>query len=205
MVEEEFVLVAKWEYQDTEFRRMAADVDTVKQKVHASSESMGRDYLSLAGNVAHLGTAFMGLENIITRVSEGQMGLGEGMLKMLPTLMSLASASWAIVGAEKARAVATAIASAVTTFGASIPLQVAAATAAGLALTAVLTTVPSKQMGGYIPTTGPYLLHAGETVLPAGGTRNHFEIHVHVMGGYPTLGHQIGRDIIAELTAGGYV
>ena len=57
----------------------------------------------------------------------------------------------------------------------------------------------SKQSGGYIGKTGPYMLHAGETVSPAGGT-NTFSpnITVNIMGNSGVN----GRDLATELTRG---
>lgn len=48
-------------------------------------------------------------------------------------------------------------------------LGIGAATA-GAATAAYLGSLPSRKNGGYIPETGPYLLHKGETVIPSGGT-----------------------------------
>lgn len=200
----ELVFVARWEYQDAEFQHMISDVDTAKTKVHDASADMGRDYLRVAGNVAHLGTAFLGLEGIISRVSEGQMGLGEATLRLIPTLVSLASAVWALVTAEKARAIASGIATAVSTMGASMPITVAAATAAGLALTAILASIPEHHYEGVIQQPGIYKLAAGQPIgAPGAGSLTSNDFVINVYGG--SDGHKIGRDIIEELRVGGFI
>ena len=48
-------------------------------------------------------------------------------------------------------------------------LAIGAATA-GAITAGYLGSLPSRQTGGYIPETGPYMLHKGENVIPAGGS-----------------------------------
>lgn len=198
----ELIFVAKWEYQDAEFNRMISDVDTAKAKVSETSESMGTDFLKTAGNVAHLTTAFMSLESVVSRVQQGQMGMAEATLRMIPSVVSLTSAIASLVTAQQARAIFTAIASAVETFGGSTPLLVAAATAAGLALTAVIASIPTKHTGGYGLSERLIRILPNETILPPGvRPGNVVNINVYSSGGD---GHKIGRDILTELRAGGY-
>ena len=77
-----------------------------------------------------------------------------------PLGFSLAAAIWTVVTAEKARAVASAIASSISSLGTAIPLIAASALAgAGIALGAIA-AIPSMKMGGII--TSPTIALLGE-------------------------------------------
>ena len=54
-----------------------------------------------------------------------------------------------------------------------------------------------KQFGGFIPFTGPYMLHAGEKVVPSGQSNNFGGITVNIMGGGTSsaMGEEIARQI----------
>ena len=121
------------------FREVASTSQETKQSI----DRMDVSYKRLAFSIAHVGTAALAMESIFERVSSGQMSLIEGALRLIPTLISLAASIWTVVTAEKARAVASAIAHAVSSLGAAVPLIAAAAAAgAGIALAAT-TMVPS--------------------------------------------------------------
>jgi len=144
-------------------------VDSAQEKVSGASLKMIGSYRNLAVTISHVATAGMGLENIWERVALGQMSVLQGILASIPAFISLATAVWTIVGAEKARTIASSIAHAVSSLGAAVPLLIAAA-AAGTALAlAAVASVPSREYGGRIWQTGLYLVHAGESV--GGGAR----------------------------------
>ena len=199
----ELVFVAKWEYQDAEFKRMVADVDTAKAKVHESSDSMARDFLDVAGNVAHATTAFQSFGNVIERVQKGEMDVGHAILSMIPSVVSLTSALWSLVSVEKVLAIVSGIRSVVQTGGLSLPIVIGAAALAALGLTAVVASIPEHHYEGVIPRSGVYMLAAGQPIGAPGAsstTSNNFTINVY--GGQD--GRKIGRDIMEELRAGGY-
>ena len=82
-------------------------------------------------------------------------------------LSAIATSSFAVAIAEKARAIAHAIAHALSgPLGWAILAGAIAAAGIGISLAA---SIPSKQYGGVVERTGPYLLHAGEFVVPRGG------------------------------------
>jgi hypothetical protein len=73
-------------------------------------------------------------------------------------------AHWVLVAAKKALSIASAISHALEgPWGWAILAGAAVAAGFGLALAS---QIPSKQFGGSIERTGPYLLHAGEYVVP---------------------------------------
>lgn len=144
-------------------------MDSAAEKVSGTNVKLISSYRSLTIAVSHVASASMGLQNIWERVASGQTSVIEGIIRSIPALISLATAIWTVVGAEKARTIASSIAHAVSSLGAAVPLLIAAA-AAGTALAlAAIASVPSREYGGRIWQTGPYLLHAGETI--GGGTR----------------------------------
>ena len=86
---------------------------------------------------------------------------------IVSALHRIAASSFAVAIAEKARAIAHAIAHALSgPLGWAILAGAIAAAGIGISLAA---TIPSKQYGGVVERTGPYLLHAGEFVVPRGG------------------------------------
>jgi len=81
-------------------------------------------------------------------------------------LIASTIAEWAHIAALHAKAIALAIVNALSgPWGWAILGGAVAAAAVGIALAA---SIPSKQFGGPIEHTGPYLLHAGEYVMPRG-------------------------------------
>jgi len=70
---------------------------------------------------------------------------------------------------------------------------------AGSAISSVTSAVlGSRKDGGYIPQTGPYLLHEGETVIPAGsGAGNTFNFNF--AGAYIGDKDQFTREIISAI------
>lgn len=157
--------------QTTEaFRLIGNQSEEMSRRVVESSNKMNVSYKRLALSVAHISTASLALESTWRRVAEGQMSVVEGIIRSIPMMVSLASAIWTLVTAEKARAIASGIAHAVSSLGAALPMILGAASIASVAISALLTTMPSRQFGGPIPQTGLYQLHAGEFVLPRGAS-----------------------------------
>jgi len=72
-----------------------------------------------------------------------------------------------------------------------------------------LVILGSRQSGGYIPTTGAYLLHAGETVTPANKTVNNernvridVNAKIYNYGNIPDLANKIARAVAAGYITG---
>jgi len=84
--------------------------------------------------------------------------------RVITKLGALAEASWAVAIAEKARAIASAIAAAVTSWGTAVPiiLGAAAVVTAGLAMH----FAGIFQEGGVVPRTGWAYVHKGEVIIP---------------------------------------
>lgn len=88
-------------------------------------------------------------------------------LGSIGSLVAKTAAEWAHSAAVTASNIAQAISNALQgPWGWAILAGAAAAAATAIAW--VTGMIPSKQYGGPILETGPYLLHAGETVLPSG-------------------------------------
>jgi hypothetical protein len=105
------------------------------------------------------------------------------------------AATWADIVATKAHSIAQAISMALSgPYGWAILAGAAAAAAVGVGLAM---TIPSKQTGGLIESTGPYMLHAGEYVLPserrAGTVNNYITIQDPVFRGKGDLDYLVGR------------
>lgn len=98
-------------------------------------------------------------------------------------LPKLIGAIWAEVVALKAKIAAWITAHSVATLGLGLAAIGAAIGGAALLTGGVLGGIPSKQFGGLITETGPYLLHRGETVIPPGSTDR--SIHIANMTVYP--------------------
>lgn len=127
------------------------------------------------------------LGDIMDRMAKGQMDLGRGAVMLTMNFLQLASqvyalmtaewaeaaASWAVTIAKKAEAVALGIVHALSAPWGWAILAGAAVAAAGVY--ALAESIPSRQYGGPIHETGPYLLHAGEYVLPKDSGRT---IHI---------------------------
>lgn len=141
------------------------------RRTRTSSKDMVKSYIDIAGKVATLTTAGMSLADTWVRVSKGEMGTTEAVVRALPAMVSMAAAIWSIVAAETARAGASAAANVASAgwFSPAMALLIGGAIGAvvGTVITS-LATLPSREIGGFIPATGPYLLHAGERVLPRG-------------------------------------
>jgi len=158
-------IVAQFEVKGVEnvsnaFDEIAAKSASMTSKIEADNDKTDVSYKKLGLGVAHLSTAALSLESTWNRVAEGQMSVVEGALRSIPALVSLSSAIWTVVTADKARAVASAIASAISSGGATIPLIAASAAAgAGIALAATA-SIPSMATGAVV--TEPIVALIGE-------------------------------------------
>jgi hypothetical protein len=158
-----------WIYDDTKLKVLMEDVDGAKEKVSTFGATGDLSFRRLAFSMSHLVTASMSLAYTWEAVAKGQKSVIEGVLQSIPALASLAVSIWTLVGAEKARAIAHAIATAIGSGGIAIPLLIAAL-AAGTAIGyAASAAIPSREYGGRIWQTGAYMLHAGETIGGGGG------------------------------------
>jgi len=148
------------------FNQIGEAAGTMGSKVGASTNTMDISYRRLLLTTAGMMTNMLQLGDIMGRMASGQMDLGRGAIMLGLNLLQLASQIWLVVGALKAQAIAHAIAHGLSgPIGWAILAGAAAAIGGALVLTA---SIPSRQTGGPIPQTGPYLLHAGEYVLPRG-------------------------------------
>jgi hypothetical protein len=148
------------------FQQIGAAAEGMSGKVAASSGAMEISQRRLMLVSAGLIMNSVQLADIFDRMAKGQMDIGRGALMLAMNFLQLASQIWVVVGAENARAIAHSIANALSgPAGWAILAGAAAAVGVGFALAS---QIPSKQYGGSIETTGPYLLHAGEFVLPRG-------------------------------------
>jgi hypothetical protein len=158
-----------WVYDDAGLKSLTKDVDEAKEKVSTFGYTGDLSFRRLAFSMSHLVTASMSLANTWEAVAKGQKSVLEGVLQSIPAIMSLAVSIWTIVGAEKARAIAHAIATAIGSAGTAVPLLIAALAAGAAIGYAASAAIPSREYGGRIWQTGAYMLHAGETVGGGGG------------------------------------
>lgn len=173
----EIVMRARWAYDSSQLEKLKSDVDTAKEKIKASSAEMEVSYKSLAVNISHLATAGLALQGTWERVAEGQMSVAEGAVRSIPALVSLASSIWVVVGAENARAIAHAIANALSgPVGWAILAGAVAAAATGIALAS---RIPSHHYEGVIQETGPYIMAKGQYVSTPGASSSGTTIHIH--------------------------
>lgn len=121
------------------------------------------------------------------------MGTMAGVLlpQMIGKLGGLIAAEWAHVVALKAKLAAWIVAHGTMTLGLILPVVAAAVAASTLLVSRALANIPSRQFGGVIPETGPYLLHKGETVIPSG--RGGTTINIARMNVYPRDGDDFVR------------
>jgi len=140
-------------------------------KITHSSSQIEVSNRRLAFSMASVIANSVQLTDIIGRMYSGQLNLGKGALLLAMNFLQLIPAITTVVTAIKAMGIASAITQAISSMGAAIPLIIAAAAAAaGIAIAAYASSVPSYQFGGPIYQTRPYLLHAGEYVLPRGAS-----------------------------------
>jgi hypothetical protein len=142
------------------FDTIAAKAKAITSTIEESNKKTEVSYKSLASNVAYLSTAALSLESTWNRVAEGQASVAEGALRSIPALVSLGSAIWTIVTAQKARAVASAIAQAIEGMGTTLPVIAASATAGAAVALAATAAIPSMGSGGVI--TAPTVALLGE-------------------------------------------
>lgn len=151
----------------------------VSNKVTRENDKMEVSNRSLAFSMASVIANSVQLGDIMNRLVTGQIDAGRGALLLAMNFLQLLPAINTIITALKGLGVASAITSAISTMGASLPLIIAAAAVAGTVALAAYAAIPSRQMGGSIYQTGPYLLHAGEYVVPRGAS----PITINIYGG----------------------
>jgi len=161
------------------FNQIGEAAGSMSSKVSASNNQMEVSNRRLALTTAGLIANTVQLGDIMQRMATGQMDVGRGALMLAMNFLQLASQIWVVVGAEHARAIAHGIANALA--GPAGWAILAGAAAAAIGVTALAASIPSRQMGGPIFQTGPYLLHAGEYVSPRGAS----PITINIYGGSP--------------------
>ncbi|NVM20588.1 MAG: hypothetical protein HWN68_02270 [Desulfobacterales bacterium] len=112
------------------------EVAEASKKTSETAKKASTEFRTLAYRFSATVTAGMALESTLERVASGQMNILEGAIRLIPIFMTLIANIWAVVGAEKARAVAHAVAHALSgPPGWAILAGAAAAAAVGIALT----------------------------------------------------------------------
>jgi len=150
------------------FSQMGEAAGAMGTKAGSASNAMDVSYRRLALTTAGLIANSIQLGDIMGRMAAGQLDLSRGAAMLALNFLQLASQIWVVVGAEHARAIAHGIANALAGPGGWMILGMAAAAAAtAIALAA---EIPSRKFGGPIFQTGPYILHAGEYVMPRGAS-----------------------------------
>lgn len=151
----------------------------------------GINLLGVSGHVAMLARSLSQLEaaSWLVTAAENARAVAHsladaaqlGFLKIASTVVGWLTAiqvsSWQVTIAEHARGIAHTIANALSgPAGWAILAGAAAAAGIGIGLVA---SIPSRQYGGFIEKTGPYLLHAGEFVVPAGSKTSNITINIY--------------------------
>lgn len=160
------------------------------------SRVLGRDLMSLAFGInfmaRHLGIVNPALDSFLTIL----MAVGVT-IRTLTIIQSVTSMIHGFSGATMIAAAAQKIWNVAMEEGVLLMtvLTAGAALVVGLAAYALYrqhTTIPSMQAGGYVPQTGPYYLHKGETVVPASGT-NYSWVNINMTTGPVSSGIDIDR------------
>lgn len=194
-------LTAEWLYEDENLKKLQRDIDETQRKTAESTRMMGRDYLRLGTAIASVTTAGMSLESTWERVAKGQMSVIAGILRSIPAIASLAASIWTIVTAEKARAIAHAIAQALSgPPGWAILAGAAAMAGIGIGMAA---SIPSRQAGGPIYRTGLYKLEAGEVYRRGSSPSINITISGNTIS--PETLPEISRKLIDDMTASGVI
>ncbi len=152
------IQVQKYGVHSAEARAAAADLRIAQERaeVAASRAQMAQENL----NEAMVRMAIGIIPTAITMVDS----ISKALTILKTTTILTTVAEWGHIIALKAKAVALAVVHALTgPVGWIILAAAAAAAAAGIALAA---RIPTKKTGGLVYETGPYLLHAGEYVIP---------------------------------------
>lgn len=135
---------------------------------------LGMNFLQLGGQIYMLYTHYGKL--ITAKITHLALSIQERAADYAAAISKGAHtiASWALTAAEHARAIAHTVANALAgPVGWAILAGAVAAAGVGIALAA---SIPSKQGGGLISETKPYLLHVGERLLRAGETSNSMSV-----------------------------
>lgn len=129
---------------------------------------LSMNFLQLISQLSTLNTTYgkkiaVQATSIALDIKEAAADVGAAISKGVHT-----AASWALTAAKKAEIIALGIANTLSgPYGWAI---LAGAAAAAVGVYALAESIPSKQSGGPVHETGPYLLHAGEYVLPRGAS-----------------------------------
>jgi hypothetical protein len=140
------------------FQQIGEQAGAMGSKVGTASTGMDIGFRRLALTTAGMMMNGIQLADIMDRMAKGQMDLGRGAVMLALNFLQLASQIWLIVGAEHARAIAHAVANALSgPWGWAILAGAAAAAAIGIGLAS---QIPKAAGGGII--TSPTILLAGE-------------------------------------------
>jgi len=114
----------------------------------------------------------MSLVDIFDRLARGQVDVARGTSMMISHMLGMIGPIMSLTIAHQKLAIAGA-ASSIATSGWLAPVMAALiGTQIGITIGSMLKYFASREMGGKVPFTGLYLLHAGETVLPRNRTTN---------------------------------
>jgi hypothetical protein len=211
------------------FSQIGESAANMGTKVAGSTIQMDVSYKRLALSMASIIANGVQLGNIMSQMASGQMDVGKGALMLAMNFLQLGGALlavnkeyWAQIAvmaivfsqrlahialliAEKVAALAAAVAhgilASVMSLGTLIPVIAAAAIAGAIAVLAAQALIPSRQYGGPIERTGPYLLHAGEYVIPAGSKTSNITINIY--GVNKEASEDLGDKIVDKLRRAG--
>lgn len=153
-------------------RQMSESVQRNAKHMSTSLREVATDLHVLTGGareVLDLSNAFGVLTDEQTKAMNVMLQGADIAAGLITVVQMLTASEWALTIAKKARAIASAIVIAVESWGIAVPIIIAAATAGAVGVAAAFTSLPSRQFGGPVEETGPYMLHKGEFVVSEEG------------------------------------
>lgn len=162
------------------------------EKYSKSLRSTSWDLMLTARSINMINAAFFGSNQMVREGTALLYGLG-GVLRIITMVQKAYNVIHAYSIAQSAAKSVANVAEAGTTIGlagavatlrtvlgdptAIVSFAAGAAIAGGI-IAAYASTMPSYQKGGYVSHTGPYMLHKGETVVPAGANFSTININM---------------------------
>jgi hypothetical protein len=145
-------------------------VKETADEIQINMRGVAFQFQAAAYSIGELNKAFFANSQLGKDVAMALHGIGAALRfaniisDMTKAIQALTAAEWLHTAALKAKSIALSVAHSLEgPWGWAILAGATAAAAIGIALAA---RIPSRQFGGPITETGPYLLHAGEYVLP---------------------------------------
>jgi hypothetical protein len=189
--------------QMTGLSGVVAGFDVISQKTSQVAENsvrasgmMDLGFRRLAFTTAGMIMNTVQLGDLIDRMARGQIDAGRAAILFGMNMLQLAGQIWTVVHAENARAIAHAIANALSG-PVGWALLAGAAVAAGVGL-AMATQIPKMHSGGIVPYSGIYELKAGEEVRERPGGTLVFNVYGNASAGQ-------ADEIVQRLRSAGYI